>query len=170
MKAGGRFIAGCMAGCVTLSGSAVAGPLLEKVVSLSLPAALKVAEAGLKDCTARGARAAIAVVDRSGVPLVVLRDPSAGMHTVDTAVRKAWTAVSFRSATTALQQATAADTPNAGIRHLPGVAMIGGGLPIEAAGRQVGGVGVSGAPSGGMDEDCAKAGIGAIRDDLELEE
>ena len=39
---------------------------------------------------------------------------------------------------------------------------------IEAAGSIVGAIGVSGAPSGDLDDACAKAGIAAIRDDIEL--
>jgi uncharacterized protein GlcG (DUF336 family) len=39
---------------------------------------------------------------------------------------------------------------------------------ISAAGATVGAIGVSGAPTGDADEACAKAGIAAIRDDLEF--
>ncbi len=148
--------------------AATAGPLVLQQPSLSLSAARQIADAAFSDCGQRGALVAVAVVDRAGLPLVVLRDPAAGMHTVDTAIRKAWTAVSFRGATTALERATAGDSLNAGIRQLPGVAMIGGGLPIEAAGSQVGAVGISGAPSGAMDEACATAGIDKVRDALEF--
>lgn len=142
---------------------------VDRVPTVTLEAALPAAQAALADCRRRGATVAVAVVDRAGVPLVVLRDALAGPHTPDTATRKAWTAVSFRSATTELVAATAPGGPSAGIRHLPGVAIVGGGLPIEAAGRLVGGIGVSGAPSGELDEACAKAGIGAIRDAIELD-
>jgi uncharacterized protein GlcG (DUF336 family) len=83
-------------------------------------------------------------------------------------VRKAWTSVSFRGSTTDLVAATAANGPNAGIRHLPNVAMIGGGLMLQSAGSLVGAIGVSGAPSGDLDDACANAGIRAIRDALEL--
>jgi uncharacterized protein GlcG (DUF336 family) len=41
-------------------------------------------------------------------------------------------------------------------------------LTPEAAGAIVGGIGVLGAPSGDADEACARAGIAALRDDLEL--
>ncbi len=139
-----------------------------RLPSLSLEAAVKAASAALADCRERGALVAVAATDRSGNVLVVLRDPLAGVHTSDTAVRKAWTSVSFRNPTTTLEKATAATTASSGIRHLPGVAMIGGGLPVEAAGSLVGGLGVSGAPSGEMDEACANAGFEAIRDDLEM--
>jgi uncharacterized protein GlcG (DUF336 family) len=100
--------------------------------------------------------------------LALLRDPLAGMHVAETATRKAWTAASFRNPTTALEKATGPSTPNSGIRHLPGVAMVGGGMPVEAAGALVGAIGVSGAPSGELDDECARTGIGAIQMDLEM--
>jgi uncharacterized protein GlcG (DUF336 family) len=141
---------------------------VDRVPTVTLEAALVAAQAALADCRKRGAMVAVAVVDRSGVPLVMLRDPLAGMHTPETAIRKAWTAVSFRGATTDLIAATAPNGPNGGIRHLPNVAMIGGGLMLQASGSLVGAIGVSGAPGGDMDDDCAKAGIRAIGDALEL--
>ena len=41
-------------------------------------------------------------------------------------------------------------------------------VPIEAAGTIVGAVGVSGTPSGEADDGCARAGVKAIADDLQL--
>ncbi|MFM1892131.1 MAG: hypothetical protein RLZ44_1208, partial [Pseudomonadota bacterium] len=38
----------------------------------------------------------------------------------------------------------------------------------EVGGALVGAVGVSGAPSGETDEECALAGIAAVQDDLEM--
>lgn len=142
---------------------------LSKVSTLTAETALVAAQAALKDCQKRGAVAAVAVVDRSGVPLVMLRDALSGMHTPETATRKAWSAVSFKSSTLDLEKTTAYNQASSGIRHLPGVVMIGGGLPIQAAGTLVGGIGVSGAPGGEMDDECAKAGVKAIRDALDLE-
>ena len=46
--------------------------------------------------------------------------------------------------------------------------MSAGGLPIQVGGALVGAVGVSGAPSGITDEECAQAGIDAVLDDLEM--
>jgi len=139
-----------------------------RVSTLTLEAAQAAAQAALEDCRKRGATVAVAVVDRSGVPLVLLRDGLAGMHTPDTAQRKAWTAASFRSGTVELARATAYDSASSGIRNLPGVAMIGGGLPMQSAGSLVGAIGVSGAPGGDMDEACAKTGIDAVAESLEL--
>ena len=46
--------------------------------------------------------------------------------------------------------------------------MIGGGVPVRAAGAIVGGIGISGAPTGEEDDRCARAGIGAMMETLEL--
>jgi uncharacterized protein GlcG (DUF336 family) len=141
---------------------------VERVPTVTFDAALAAARVALADCQKRGAMVAVAVVDRSGVPLVMLRDALSGMHTPETAQRKAWTAVSFKGSTTELVRATGYDSANAGIRHLPHVAMIGGGLLLQAAGQIVGAIAVSGAPGGDIDDACAKAGIDAITDALEL--
>ena len=46
--------------------------------------------------------------------------------------------------------------------------MLGGGVPIEAGGSIIGGVGISGAPNGEADDACARAGIEAVIVDLEM--
>ncbi len=130
--------------------------------------AMKATRAALEDCRKRGYQVAVAVVDRSGVAQALLRDRFAGPHTPSTAIGKGWTAISFRTNTTDFAVETAAGKAAAGIRHLPNVVAVGGGVLIEAGGSIVGAIGVSGAPTGEADEQCAKAGIAAIRDDIEL--
>ena len=110
----------------------------------------------------------VAVVDRMGVPQVLLRDRFAGAHTVEVAIRKAWSAASFRIPTTDLANETQAGKPMSGIRGASQVLPLGGGLPIDGAGSTYGGIGVSGAPGGEADEACARAGIQAIADAIEF--
>ena len=136
--------------------------------SLGPEVALDLARAALADCRERGFQVAVAVVDRFGVTQVVLRDRFAGAHTVPTATAKAWTAVTFRTSTADIANISQPGMPQFGLRSLPGVVAIGGGLTVEAAGSLVGGVGVSGAPGGEADEACAKAGIEAVRDRIEF--
>jgi uncharacterized protein GlcG (DUF336 family) len=130
--------------------------------------AIKAAQAALAKCRADGYQVAVAVVDRSGTLQALIRDRFAGPHTPDMATSKAWTAVSFRTNTTALAAETQAGKPMSGIRHRPGVAAVGGGKMIEGAGSLLGGIGVSGAPGGDRDDACADAGIAAIRDAIEF--
>ncbi|HET7197121.1 MAG TPA: heme-binding protein [Burkholderiales bacterium] len=136
---------------------------------LTPESALKAALAAQQACRGRGYQVTVAVVDRMGVVQVLLRDRFAGPHTLDMAQAKAYTAASFRSATSELAEATQAGKPQSGVRARPGVAAVGGGLPIEAGGSLLGGIGVSGGPGGREDEACAQAGIAAIRDELDME-
>ncbi|MGC1896813.1 MAG: heme-binding protein [Pseudolabrys sp.] len=159
----------CSAGRFTLiSISARAPESLVTYKSLSTELALDLARAALADCQRRGYQVAVAVVDRFGITQVMLRDRFAGPHTPATASGKAWTAVSFRTNTTELNANSQPGMMQAGIRNLPGVVIIGGGMIIESSGSLVGAVGVSGAPGGDEDDACAKAGISAIHDKLDF--
>jgi len=162
-----RKVAAVIGGLLcAFSVSAADGTFSVKI--LTPETALKAAQAALKNCRERGFQAAVAVVDRMGVVQVLLRDRFAGPHTPDMASAKAYTAVSFRTNTTALAEASQPGRPASGIRHRPGVAAVGGGLMIEAGGSLLGAIGVSGAPGAREDDACAAAGIAAIREDIEL--
>jgi uncharacterized protein GlcG (DUF336 family) len=127
---------------------------------------VKLAEAALASCREQGAQIAVAVVDRFGSLQMLLRDRFAGPHTPDTARRKAWTAVSFRSDTLTLSETTKPGAEAYGANFITDALMLGGGVPVEADGSIIGAVGVSGAPSGEMDDGCARAGIEAVAADL----
>lgn len=136
--------------------------------SLTLDAALKAAQAALAKCRNDGYQVAVAVVDRGGHVQALLRDRYAGPHTLDSATGKAWTAVSFRRNTSELLALTAPGQPGAGLRDLPGVVALGGGIMVEAGGNIVAGIGVAGAPGGHLDDACANAGLAAIAAGLEF--
>lgn len=136
--------------------------------SLSVELALELARAALSDCQKRGFQVAVSVVDRFGNPQVLLRDRFAGPHTPSTATGKAWTSVSFRSSTTELNAISQPGMMQAGLRNLPNVVILGGGLMVESGGSLLGAIGVSGAPGGDADEACAKAGISAVQDKLDF--
>jgi uncharacterized protein GlcG (DUF336 family) len=164
-----RYLVLIVAATLALATPAAAGDEATVVTkSLSPEVALEAAQAAMKKCRDNGFQIAVAVVDRSGQPQVMLRDRFAGLHTPDTAVRKAYTAVSFRTATSDLVKSLRSGQLDAGLAQLPHVAMIGGGLMIEAGGSLLGAIGVSGAPGGDKDEECAKAGLDAIRDKIDF--
>lgn len=151
------------------SGSALAAESATFTIKALTPeTATKAAQAALAKCRADGFQVSVAVVDRSGLLQVVLRDRYAGAHSPDTATNKAWTAVSFRTNTTDLMKITQPGQPSSGIRNLPRVVAVGGGVMIEAGGSIIAGSGVSGAPGGDADDVCARAGIKAIADSLEF--
>ena len=136
--------------------------------SLTPEIALELAQSALAACRKTDYQVAVAVVDRGGSVQVVLRDRFAGPHTPDTAIRKAWTAITFRTNTTEMEKLTQAGMEASGTRQIPGTAMLGGGVMIRAAGELVGAIGVSGAPGGTLDEDCAMKGLEAIQDRLDF--
>jgi len=164
-----RSFASTLLATLALAGACHAQKLLAPHTSLTTAAALKAAQAALARCDREGYTAAVAVVDRGGHALVVLRNGLAGAHTVKTAIDKAWTALSFRTDTTELAASSQSGRVQSGIRELANVVALGGGMMIRAKGSLVGAIGVSGAPGGDADDACAKAGIAAISDDLELE-
>jgi uncharacterized protein GlcG (DUF336 family) len=136
--------------------------------SLTLETVQKAAQAALKKCRDDGFQVAVALVDRSGLTQVMLRDRFAGPHTPRMAIDKAWSAVTFRTNTAELDRVTQPGMPQSGIRNRPRVVAVAGGMIIEGAGSLLGGIGVSGAPGGDRDDICAKAGIAAIQDSIDF--
>ncbi|MCB1412154.1 MAG: heme-binding protein, partial [Xanthobacteraceae bacterium] len=94
--------------------------------SLTPEVALEAAQAAMKTCRDRGYQIAVAVVDRSGQPQVLLRDRFAGLPAPDTATRKAYTALSFRASTADLARSIRDGRMDAALARLPNVAMLGG--------------------------------------------
>ncbi len=133
------------------------------VKRLTMETALTIAQESVKACRAKGIQVGVTVVDRSGNTQVVLRDVLAPDITVPVSYQKAYTAVSFSAATSALKRQA-----NSSLAHVENMFFGAGGLLIQAGGQILGGVGVSGAPGGDTDEECAKAGIKAVSDDLEM--
>lgn len=154
--------------CTLWAAGAAAQDAAFATKSLTLETAQKAAQAALKKCRDDGYQVAVAVVDRSGITQVMLRDRFAGPHTPTMAEDKAWSAATFRTNTADLDRVTQPGMPQNGIRHRPRVVVVAGGLIIEGAGSLLGAIGVSGAPGGDLDDVCAKAGIAVIRDSIDF--
>lgn len=105
----------------------------------------------------------IAVVDNAGNLAGFIRQVGAFLHSIEIAMDKAYTAVSFGLPTDqwydVLQNHSAA--VREGIVRRPRFVAFGGGLPIVVAGQRIGGIGVSG---GSEEQDglIAQAGLDAI--------
>ncbi len=153
---------------MAINGATLAADASYTIQLMTPETALKAALAGLKECRALGYQVAVAVVDRTGQTQVVLRDRFAGMHTIEAATNKAWTAVSFKTNTSQFAENTQSGKESSGIRNIPKVLAIGGGMMIDVGGILFGAIGVSGAPNGTTDDKCAKAAIASIIEDLEL--
>ena len=128
--------------------------------NLSLGLAKTIAEAALGECKAKGYSTAVAVVDRAGQIMVVLRDDNASAQSVDMARRKAFTARMFRTTTLEFQKRTE-DPKYAAQRQVADILALGGGVPITVGNEIIGGVGSSGS-SQEQDDACAKAGVAKV--------
>ncbi len=160
-----KTVAICLGLAMALSQAVPAdeAPRTVNIKRLSLETAQEIAQGAVAACRKEGIQIGVTVVDRDGVIQAVLRDTIAAPITVRISRQKAFTAVNFNAATS--QLASRANTP---IGRVKGLVMSTGGLPIQAGGMLLGGVGVSGAPSGETDEACAQAGIDKVLDDLEM--
>jgi uncharacterized protein GlcG (DUF336 family) len=139
-------------------------PVAVPIPRLSLDVAVKLAKAAIDACRKQTLNIAVTVVDRGGHPQVVLRDTLAMDLALAISRRKAYTAMSFNAPTSQLEGRFSGAYS---VPKIDDVLIAAGGLPINGGGAIIGGVGVSGAPSGKQDEQCAQAGLDAITFDLE---
>lgn len=133
---------------------------------LKMETALRIAQAAIKQCRKEGVQIAVTVVDRSGHTQVVLRDVLAMDITLPISKQKAHTAMAFNAALSTMEDRF---TKPFQVAKIDGLVISAGGIPINIGGSILGGIGVSGAPSGVTDEKCANAGLDAVREDLEME-
>jgi uncharacterized protein GlcG (DUF336 family) len=150
-------------GAVVMFSGCVAAQGLVSQRNLSLGLAKAIAEGALAECKSKGFNTAVAVVDRAGQVLVLLRDEQATAQQAEMARRKAYTARMFRSTTLEFQKRTAGDSPLAAQRQVADILALGGGAPIQVGNDIIGGVGSSGS-SQETDDACAKAGIAKVAD------
>ncbi len=146
--------------------SAGAATLLDQKV-LPLVLATQAAQAAVAACRQKGFHISAAVTDHDGLVRVLLRDDGAGPHTLDSSVKKAYTAASLGVSTGVLTKIMMEHPDATGLRDMNSrILIMQGGLPIKAGSEVIGGIGVGGTPGGDTDEACASAGLAKITDSL----
>lgn len=131
---------------------------------IPLKVAQQLAMATQAACTDKGFPVTVSVLNRDGVDILLARGDGTTGASVEVAQDKAYAAVGFQSPTSALEERAKTSSP--GIIAVEGFTVLPGGLPIKAGNELLGGIGVSGAPSGKIDEECAKAGLATIASSL----
>jgi uncharacterized protein GlcG (DUF336 family) len=157
-----RTLAG-LALTTTLS-TAVAAQGLVTQKNISLAMAPTIAQAAVAQCESMGFKVSVTVVDRAGLPIVMLRADGAGLHTPEGAERKAYTARTFSQPSADFVKRLTERPETVGSRQYTRVLALAGGLPIKAGSEVVGAVGVSGSP--GKDDVGSQAGIDKFADQL----
>ena len=132
---------------------------VRQLPTLTLEAAKAMAAAAEAYAMRQGWTVAIAVVDAAGGLLLFhcLDDTQPGSQEI--AVQKARTAARLKRPTKALEDAIVGG--RAALLSLDGVVAMEGGVPVEAAGRVIGAIGVSGMASP-QDAEVARAGLGVF--------
>lgn len=153
------------AGLMVLSVSqAQANSLTVDVSRLTLDVNAKIAMETIKACGAKGIPVSVTVVDRNGIVMVTMRDAMAPPISLSISQKKAYTAVMFNANGSQLTSQAQGALPTLG----EGLAFMAGSVTISAGGKLYGAVGVSGAPGGDVDEECAAAGVESVQMDLEM--
>jgi uncharacterized protein GlcG (DUF336 family) len=138
--------------------------LTEKNIGMDL--ARDIATEAINACRKEGYNVSAVVVDRYGIERVALRDDAASRFTIEIAHRKANMTVmawldsgEFRKNRPDIQQE---------LNHIEGLIVMEGGVKIVAGGFNIGAIGVSGAPGGEKDAECAKKALTKLNDRIEF--
>lgn len=133
---------------------------------MSMELARDIAGQAVEACRDMGYQVSAVVIDRSGVVQAVLRDALASRFNTELAHKKANAVILSGVSGTDFLANRPDFTDQANLMN--DVLVLQGGLPIRAAGRLLGAVGVSGAHGGDLDEQCAAAALEAVRERLEF--
>jgi uncharacterized protein GlcG (DUF336 family) len=121
-------------------------------------------------CAQKGYAVVAVVVDLDGVRQALLRGNGAPIHSMDNAYYKAYSAASLtlgrkEESTKAVADRISKNPPSSVPQTpLPNITYATGGVTIMAGGTAIGAIGVSGAPGGQFDEECARAALAKIKD------
>ena len=157
-----KIIAGSALAAILAAPAAAQGVLTQKNVSLGL--AQEIANAALAKCRSMGFKISVSVVNRDGLPMIMMYEEGAGLNTREGSERKAYTAAAFHAPSAAFVKRMRDNPDSAGSIQYSRVLALGGGLPIKVGNETIGAVGVSGTP--GKDDECSQAGIDKVADQL----
>lgn len=130
---------------------------------LPLAAAWAAVEAASAYASREGLQVSIAVVDAGGHLLAFARVSGTPWHSINLAIDKACTSVSFAlpSSTLGSMIDNSSERVRMNLLLRPDIVAMGGAFPLSAEGRLIGAIGVSGA-SEEEDMDCAMAGCAVV--------
>jgi uncharacterized protein GlcG (DUF336 family) len=144
------------------------GVLTQHKISAAL--ANEIVGESVAQCAKNGYKVWAVVVDLDGVRQALLRGDGAPIHSQDNAYYKAYTVASMgiarkETSTKQIADRMAKNPPSpVPVFPLPNITYAQGALAIVHNGEMIGAVGVSGAPGGNFDEDCAKFALDKVKD------
>lgn len=147
---------------LAFAGASIAAPLTVPHRDISLDGASRLMDAAMATCHADGRILAVAVVDRGGNLVALRRDDGVGPHNTAAAQRKAYTALSTKTATRLLAANARASAETANLNTVDTLLLLGGGVPLMVEGELIGAIGIAGAGGPATDEACAIAAMDKV--------
>ncbi len=131
---------------------------VKSVDNLTLEAAFEITKRVTEKATSLNKNVSIAVLDASGTTILLVRGNNVGPHNTEASRRKAFTALSTKTATLLLLRNAAKNEDSKNLNSLPELLLLSGGAPIWYKGSIVGSIGVSGGGSAENDDLLARTG------------
>lgn len=147
---------------LALSGNALAANQHHtvSVTQISSKSAFLLAQDAVNQCEAKGYKVSATVVDVSGQVLAQLRSDGAGIHTLDSSRKKAFTVASMKQPSGNLMKLVAEKPIMQPLQNMDdNLLFLAGGVPLQLNETFIGAIGVGGAPGGHLDVECAEAAI-----------
>jgi uncharacterized protein GlcG (DUF336 family) len=127
--------------------------------SLTLDVAKQIAAAAEKAAATNKWTMVITILDDGGNLLLLQRMDETQIGSIEVAIQKARSAISFKRPTKVFEDAVAGG--RTAILKLPNAMPVEGGIPITVDGKMIGAIGVSGGTSA-QDGQAAQAGLDAL--------
>ncbi len=127
--------------------------------SISLDDAQKIATEVFKESRKENVKVSLVILDKGGNIVLSMKDDNAGLHTLNTAEKKAFTSLTFGITTTEFA-GRVEKVPN--LLQINNTTTLSGGIPLKVGNEVIGSLGIGGAPSGAIDEKIGNAALSKI--------
>lgn len=126
-----------------------------KSSDLNQDGALELAKQANLEAQKINKKVSVAVLNSSGVTLLLLKGDTVGPHNTEASRRKAFTSLSTKTPSLQLMKNAAESKDAKNLNTLPELLLLGGGTPIWKDGILIGSIGISGGGGSENDNDIA---------------
>ncbi len=133
------------------------GEYVKSIDNLTLAAAFELTRRATHTADSLHKKVTIAVLDASGVILMITRGEGVGPHNTEAARRKAYTALSTKTPTILLMRNAKSSADAQNLNTLPELLLLSGGVPIWYHGNVIGSIGIAGGGSAENDDFIGKS-------------
>ena len=130
---------------------------VKSINTFTVDAAFELVKRATQKASSIDKKVSIAVLDASGVTLLLVRGENVGPHNTEASRRKAYTALSTKTPTLELLRNVQKSSDTQNLNTLPELLLMSGGTPIFYKGEVIGSIGISGGGSAENDDMIAKS-------------